>query len=75
MTIPLFSMTMVQMAATGRYLQGLMVMPMEMSSLGPTVEEIVGFLGPVKIETSPKNNGFYETWLFNGKIHGKSAVP
>jgi len=35
----------------------------------------VGFLGPVKIETSPKNNGFYETWLFNGKIHGKSAVP
>jgi len=35
MTIPLFSMTMVQMAATGRYLQGLMVMPMEMSSLCP----------------------------------------
>ena len=64
MTIPLFSpcsLTMVQMAATGRYLQGLMAMPMEMNSLGPTVEEIVGFLGPVKIETSPQNKGFYET--------------
>ena len=38
MTIPLFSpcsLAMVQMAATGRYLQGLMAMPMEMSSLGP----------------------------------------
>ena len=42
-------------------------MPMEMSSLGPTVEEIVGFLGPVKIETSPKNNGFMKHGFLMGK--------
>ena len=74
MTIPLFSpcsLTMVQMAATGRYLQGLMAMPMEMSSLGPTVGKLVGFLGPVKIEEPGKNQGFYEqihrTCLLMGK--------
>ena len=53
-------------------------MPMEMSSLGPTVGKLVGFLGPV-IEESAKNEGFYEqihrTCLFNGKIHRTSAVP
>ena len=61
MTIPLSSMTMVQMAATGRYLQRpilLMAMPMEMSSLGPMVGKLVGFLGPMKIEKSPKKGGF-----------------
>ena len=82
MTIPLSSMTMVQMAATGRYLQRpilLMAMPTEMSSLGPTVGKLVGFLGPVNIEESAKNEGFYEqihrTCLLNGKIHRTSAVP
>ena len=60
MAIPLFSpcsLTMVQMAATGRYLRGLMAMPMEMSSLGPACGggNRVFFLGPVKIEKSPKN--------------------
>ena len=82
MAIPLFSpcsLTMVRMAATGRYLRGLMAMPMEMSSLGPTPGKLVGFLGPVKIEESAKNEGFYEqihrTCLLNGKIHRTSAVP
>ena len=54
-------------------------MPMEMSSLGPTVGKLVGFLGPVKIEESAKNGGFYEQihriCLLNGKIHRTSAVP
>ena len=64
---------MVQMAATGRYLQGLMAMPMETSSLGPTVGKLVGFLGPVKIETSPKNEGFFEQILRNMPFYmGKS---
>jgi len=81
MTIPLSSMTMVQMAATGRYLQRpilLMAMPMEMSSLGPMVGKLVGFLGPMKIEKSPKKGGFCweNAWnmFFNGKIHTSAVV-
>ena len=47
MAIPLFSpcsLTMVRMAATGRYLRGLMAMPMEML-LGPNGGETRGFSG------------------------------
>ena len=36
-----------------------MAMPMEMSSLGPMVGKLVGFLGPVKIEKSPKKVFFW----------------
>ena len=48
-------------------------MPMEMSSLGPTVGELVGFLEPVKIEQTAKNEGFYEHILRNMSfLMGKS---
>ena len=47
-------------------------MPMEML-LEPNVGKLGGFLGPVKIEESTKNEGFCEqihrTCLSNGKIH------
>ena len=47
-------------------------MPMEMSSLGPMVGKLVGFLGPVKIEESQKTKVFVNKSIEHVFLMGKS---